>query len=120
MQVNTNGVISFREPFVNFITQSFPLASNNVLLAPFWDDIDISRGGQILFRTTTDPAIIDIVGNTISDSISFGDFFSPEVVFIATWNMVPQFSSTNSAEVGSQSVLCKSPLVKTHCVSTSN
>ena len=108
MQVNTNGVISFRKRFVNFITQSFPLASNNVLLAPFWDNIDISRGGQILFRTTTDPAIIDTVGSIASNSISFGDVFSPEVVFIATWNMVPSLSSANSAKVSSgQIILCK-------------
>ena len=42
MQVNRDGVLSFRQDFYYGNPESFPL-SNDVLIAPFWDDMTVDN-----------------------------------------------------------------------------
>ena len=82
-----NGVISFREPFSSPTPQYFPLPRYR-LIAPFWDNIDISNRGQVYYRFTDSPALCDEVVNyleNMSDIIPF----KPTLLFIATWEGVP-------------------------------
>ena len=88
MQVSTNGVLSFRNSFTNFISRPFP-RSTNVLIAPFWDDSDVRNGGQVLFRLSDNDALLNQVGSTINDALD--DDFSPGLLFIATWSRIPEF-----------------------------
>ena len=90
LQVNTNGVLSFRNPFFNFVPNPFPLNTNNVLIAPFWDDFDLRLGGQILFRETNDESLLDTVGALINEIFMWE--FTPTLLFIATWDGVPGFA----------------------------
>ena len=89
IQVNANGVISFRNPFSNDIVEPFPLLSTSIIIAPFWEDIDINRGGQIYFRSSSDSSILREVGDRAGD----GSNFNPSTVFIATWERVAAISS---------------------------
>ena len=89
LQVNTNGVLSFRFPFLDFLPRPFPLDSGEVLIAPFWDDFDLRQGGQILFRQTSDENLLSTVGVMINETLMCN--FSPTTLFIATWNGVPGF-----------------------------
>ena len=99
MQVGTNGVLSFRAPFTEFTPVPFPLQFvNNTLIAPFWDDSDSSSGGQVLYRFTSDEAILDEISANVSDVFAVN--FTPVSAFIATWFEIPQ-AFTFSGEVSS-------------------
>ena len=58
------------------------------LIAPFWADFDLRRGGNVFYRQTTDPETLQ----QISFTVSLGGFeFTPTLAFIATWAGVPAF-----------------------------
>ena len=90
LQVSTNGVLSFRNSFTNFLSRPFP-RSTNVLIAPFWDDSDVQNGGQVLFRLSDNETLLNQVGTTINDALD-DDLFYPAFLFIATWNRIPEFN----------------------------
>ena len=92
-QVNANGVISFRREFHEFVTSPFPLDSADILIAPFWADIDITDSGQIFYRFSNDLMLLSRFQSDIND----GSGFSPVSLFIATWDRVAAF---NGDEVG--------------------
>ena len=84
-QVSDNGVLSFRSGFYDSSPDPFPL-SYYILIAPFWNDVYLYRGGNIFYRFTDDESILNDVGMTIRDA--FENDFSPALVFIATWDRV--------------------------------
>ena len=88
LQVNRNGVVSFRGPFTDYRdSRPFPLAGSDVLIAPFWADstnIEII-GGQIFFRLDN-RTLLNEVGSTVNDALIYECDFTPTVLFIATWN----------------------------------
>lgn len=94
LQVNSNGVLSFRRPFTATETTPFPLSSDDILIAPFWDNIDIEAAGQVLFRITNDLSLRTEIGGVINGL--FVTNFLPDSVFVATWDQVAQFNGTPS------------------------
>ena len=95
MQVNTNGPLSFRSPFTDFSPRPFPLISeNDILIAPFWDDIFIIRAGEIYYRFSVDPSLLEEVGGNISDA--FSTSFIPSQLFVATWDRVAAIGGLNN------------------------
>ena len=98
IQVNTNGILSFRSPFTSYVPRQFPLTSFNVLIAPFWDDIDIrNMMGNIFFRFTVDPALLNQVG-LISSEV-FGSEMDPLLLFIVTWDAVAGYNFRNQVYI---------------------
>lgn len=89
IQVNANGVISFRNSFDDFIPNPFPLTSVDILIAPFWDDHDVRIEGRILYRFSEEASLLEEVGASVN--ASFGLSFTPTLLFIATWEGVAQF-----------------------------
>ena len=96
LQVNTHGQLSFRTPFLNFepeafpLIEAFPFGSDVVLIAPFWNDIDVTDvegTGQLFFRLSNDDTLLGVVGVAIN--AAFVTDFSPLALFIATWDGVP-------------------------------
>jgi len=53
MQVNTNGLISFAQPYTHPHPTSFPLESVDII-APFWTDIEITESGNVFFQEVVD------------------------------------------------------------------
>ena len=95
-------MLSFRAPFLDFFPLPFPLAENDTLIAPFWNDYDVTQGGDILFRFSNDEALLSAVGSSINDA--FLSNFSPQVLFIATWDGVPLLTSAGVCEI----IICMS------------
>ena len=96
--MNTNGILSFRSPFIYFVPHQFPLTSFNVLIAPFWDDIDISyMMGNIFFRFMVDPALLNQVG--LFSSEVFGSEMDPLLLFIVTWDAVAGYNFRNQVYI---------------------
>ena len=59
------------------------------LIAPFWADFDLRRGGSVFYRQTTDADILQQISLSVSQ---IGDLqFTPTLAFIATWAGVPAF-----------------------------
>ena len=89
-QVNTNGIISFQLPFTEYTPQRFPLNNHIPLIAPFWDDVDIRRSGNIFFRQTSNATLLQRARDQLQLFSSSGNF-TPTMLFIATWDRVPPY-----------------------------
>ena len=91
--MNENGLLSFNDTFTLFGPRQFPLTSPP-LIAPFYHDVNIERGGNIFYRQTSDPDFIaSVIAN--ASTLSLDDDlldFKPTLLFIATWYRVAQFS----------------------------
>ena len=96
LQVNANGVLSFRGPFSSFFPNPFPVFSVP-LIAPFWADHDLRFSGDLFYRYSTEQSLLDEVGSNISDAFQVS--FRPSVLFIATWSGVPPFSGVFDGQV---------------------
>ena len=96
MQVNTNGVLSFRGSFTEYDPTSFPQTSFP-LIAPFWQDFNIEISGHIFYRETTSPNQLQLVSDVISSTFSsVSDDFKPSYSFISTWSNAAEFSGSSS------------------------
>lgn len=49
-QVNTNGILSFRNSYTEYVQRPFSLITDLALIAPFWGDVDIVFFGSIYYR----------------------------------------------------------------------
>jgi len=90
MQVNTNGILSFRQPFSSSFIRQFPLLTVP-LIAPYWENFDLRRGGNIFYRQTSNTTLLQRVQNQLQESFPSAGDFSPTRLFIATWERVPGF-----------------------------
>ncbi len=102
MQVNSNGLLSFRNPFNTVTPLSFPLTTNDTVIAPFWADIDITDSGQIFFRFTDNSSLLSSVQDRVFSA--FGIQYLPSLLFIATWNRVAEFGGSSS-EVSMETII---------------
>lgn len=93
IQVNTNGILSFRFPFSSSFARSFPFFSSP-LISPYWDNFDLRRGGNLFYRQTSNITLLQRVRDQIEESISSASNFIPITIFIATWDRVPGFGQT--------------------------
>ena len=93
--MNTNGVLSFGRPYIFPYSygSNFDSITTPPIIAPFWDDIDITKGGTIYYRQ--DPELVAAVQPLIaSDYPEAAVSFRPSLVFVATWDRVaPQNSN---------------------------
>ena len=88
VQVNTNGILSFRFPFTSPFIRRFPFLSNP-LIAPYWENFDLSRGGNVFYRQTSNTTLLQRVQELLQESIPSASSFLPTTLFIATWDRVP-------------------------------
>ena len=94
--MNTNGVLSFGQSYTRTSSDrsNFDFVSSPPLIAPFWDDIDITKGGLIYYRLDgTSTTAKQIQQDTYTQFPSIG-FFYPSLVFVATWDRVEAFSNS--------------------------
>lgn len=70
---------------------------SHVLIAVFWDDVDVRRFGNIFFREVHDVEQISNVKQIIHSKFIIGNF-DVEWMFAVTYDRVAEFSGDN--EVG--------------------
>ena len=105
MQINTNGVISFGDTFTDTSSSgsNFFDVTSPTIIAPFWDDVDIRKGGSIYYRQDTDPLVAGQISLEISSQYPEVGNFTPALVFVATWYRVAAFrfvpGATNTFQV---------------------
>ena len=62
------------------------------LIAPFWDRVDVTRGGTIYYRQDNTLPIAKQIQQDISIQFPSIGFFYPSLVFVATWDRVAAVS----------------------------
>ena len=67
------------------------------LIAPFWDDVDITKGGNITYRGVTDDDTLDNIRQEIFIQYPELGNARPSYVFLATWEHVPPSSAIASS-----------------------
>ena len=94
LQVNTNGVISFLVQVSQYTPDAFPLGDNRRLLAPFWADVDTRNGGNVFYRETTDPNLLQQASNDVTATFVDQRKFKATWLFIATWYEVAFYGAS--------------------------
>lgn len=98
MQVGTNGIFSFSEPFYSPIPRRFPSTSSSVarayLVAPYWDDIDIRIAGNISYEVHSRNGD-DLGSNQLLKTISNFVEESTSQSFNATWLLVAEWKEVH-------------------------
>ena len=98
-QVNTNGIISFGLQFTEFTPQRFPLNNLVPLIAPFWDDVDITRFGNIFYRQTSNAALLQRARDQLQELFPSSGNFTPTTLFIATWDRVAEYGGGSQVQI---------------------
>ena len=72
---------------------NFNSVSSPPLIAPFWDDVDVTSGGTIYYRQDNTSSIAEQIQQDIYIHFPSIEFFYPSLVFVATWNGVAAYLS---------------------------
>lgn len=91
--VNTNGVISFSKEVSTFTPNSFPLGNDWRMVAPFWADVDTTRGGVVWYRESKDAGLLARATTDVRKAVLNQPRFTASWLFIATWDNVAFFGS---------------------------
>jgi len=101
LQVTDNGVVSLGDPFYSYTPEELPLNGSMIIL-PFWADTDVRGTGQVLYRQTTDPSLLDRATSEIRAAFPMDEYFSVTItsMVIATWDSVGYYyRHTNKVSV---------------------
>ena len=112
--MNTNGIISFRHAFN--IPRRFHLFNSIPLIAPFWDDVDITRFGNLLYRETSNTTLLQRAHDQLQELFASYSSFTPTTLFIATWDRVAQFYVGSQVSAYMTTLLLVT--IPTHCSNT--
>ncbi|XP_059729648.1 sushi, nidogen and EGF-like domain-containing protein 1 isoform X2 [Haemorhous mexicanus] len=102
--VNNNGVISFDEPVRQYTPDPFPLADGRPFVTPFWADVDNVLGGDIFYRQSTDPALLEDISQHMTQYFPDSPFTATWAL-VATWDHVAYYGSTSEKGNTFQAVL---------------
>ncbi|XP_069053640.1 sushi, nidogen and EGF-like domain-containing protein 1 isoform X2 [Lepisosteus oculatus] len=105
LYVNNNGLVSFLREVSQFTPVAFPIAGDRRVVAPFWADVDNRRAGQVFYRESKDPAILQRA--TADARRYFPEFpsFTTSWVLIATWHQVTFFGGSSFTPVNTFQVV---------------
>ena len=106
-QVNNNGVVSFGVQVSQFTPEAFPLSDSRSFIAPLWADVHNGIRGDVYYRETTEPDILERA--TIDARKFFKNIpsFTATWAFIATWHQVTFYGGSQTTPVKPVSVFMK-------------
>ena len=93
MQVNNNGLISFKTAVSTYTPEAFPLAGGKRFIAPYWADVDTrpSDGGTVWYREEHGYEMLKKAEKDVEWAFP-GTRFQPNWLFIATWENVGYYN----------------------------
>lgn len=98
-QVNSNGVLSFREPFTN-ITLVPPadinITLNEALVLPFWSFVDPGVAGAIYYQVVTTANDSRVLQLELLLQDLFGFPFNPTSLHVITWDRVAHYTGPST------------------------
>ncbi|XP_078360280.1 dendrite extension defective protein 1-like [Oculina patagonica] len=64
------------------------------MVAPFWADVDTRNGGDVFYRETTDPNLLQQATDDLKNNFFLDHTFKATWLFIATWYEVPFYGAS--------------------------
>ena len=74
------------------------------LIAPFWNDIDITTSGNMFYRTSSNAALLQRAHDQLQELFPSSGNFTPTTLFIATWDRVAEYGG--GAQVSAYMRIC--------------
>ncbi|XP_043926270.1 sushi, nidogen and EGF-like domain-containing protein 1 [Protopterus annectens] len=99
LYVNNNGILSFLREVSQFTPVAFPIANDRRVVAAFWADVDNRRAGEVYYRESKDPIILQRATEDIHSYFKEFSTFIAHWVFIATWYRVTFFGGSSFSPV---------------------
>jgi len=87
LYVDNNGLVTFNDPVPTY-TPSGLISLSAPTIAPFWGDVDTRGGNDVVYRSTTDAALLASLTSFIQTSLGATDFCGATRAFVATWPAV--------------------------------
>ena len=79
-----------------FTPDAFPLGDNRSLVAPFWADVDTRIGGDVFYRETTDPNLLQQATDDVTATFVEQRNFKATWILIATWYRIAFFGASGN------------------------
>ncbi|XP_048460745.1 sushi, nidogen and EGF-like domain-containing protein 1 [Rhincodon typus] len=99
LYVNNNGIISFLKEVSQFTPVAFPISNDRRVVAAFWADVDNRRAGDVFYRETKDPAILQSTTEDIRRYFPELEEFNTKWALVATWYKVTFFGGSTFSPV---------------------
>lgn len=99
LQVNNNGVISFNVQVSQFTPEAFPLSDSRSFIAPLWADVHNGIRGDVYYRESTDPELLERASQDIRKYFKNMPTFTATWVFITTWHQVTFYGGSQTTPV---------------------
>ena len=122
LQVSSNGLISAREVYFQYVPSLFTREFSefpHAIIAPLWADFDSSVQGSIYYRVTNDSEVLDQIVDTISNLNSDINSYAPKQALIATWEDIIPYNSFDGILVSWTPLLLRQ-FSFSHCFSTTS
>lgn len=102
LYINLNGIISFDTELPDY-RSNLIIPFDYKVISPFFADVDITLSGNVYYRETQDPSLLNKVAQDIQKAFPQRYDFRPRSLLIATWDSVAafesQFEPTNTFQV---------------------
>ncbi|CAC5386536.1 Sushi, nidogen and EGF-like domain-containing protein 1,Alpha-tectorin [Mytilus coruscus] len=98
LYVNTNGAISFDETLSTYTPSAFPLNGNKKIVAPYWCDIDTTKGGDVWYYETNNQDLLFKATDDIRQIFPEQKNFHAAWVFVATWDHVAFYGASSTGQ----------------------
>ena len=116
-KISSNGYVSFGQGYSEYVPRPFPLfisSSNSTfttaptivpsIISPYWDDIDLTTTGNILYESydesdSTDLNLLKTISNFITDSQNLTKIFECKSAVVVFWSNVCPFGDNNCNDV---------------------
>lgn len=97
--INTNGILSFKNPLESFLNIPFPL--DYPAISVFYSNIDTSNANEstsIAYFESSNPEILSRASRSVQDAFSDSERFRATAVVIVTWENVGYFDGQNDLQ----------------------
>ncbi len=87
-KVSSNGLLSFRTPYLAFPPRPFDRdfsEFSDAIIAPLWAGFRTTRFGSIFYRFTDNDTVLERVAEVISSRNSNYSNYQPTLAIIVTW-----------------------------------
>lgn len=87
-QVSTNGVLSFKRAILTYHHTDLSEQREKTIIAPFWADVDTSKGGEVWYRVSKHPSDLKYATKNVRLSFQENINFESKWALVATWHKV--------------------------------
>ena len=95
IQLADNGLVSIKTSYDSTSSMLFPV--DQLLIAPYWDDIDMRKQGQLLYKVFINDSVVEQVSNFVAGHVTG---FEASWALVARWEDVCSFRKSQCYNEG--------------------